>query len=119
MTLRANRLLPLATVTMLVFAIACGTEEDQNTDQQGVGAAPTPTQSGVIEPTPVSFPFPVVELIVGDERYPSAQGSYCWPDAVDGASVISICADMALDWELDERIPVPRGTTPVIDIEFS
>jgi hypothetical protein len=120
MPLRTNRLITLAIIAILVLVLACGTEEDQTTNGDGVASAPTatPTPADVIDDAPVSFPFPVVELVVDGVRYPSAQGGYCWPDAVDGDSIISICADMALDWELDERIAVPHGTSPVIEIDY-
>ena len=119
MTPRPNKLITLATVAMLVLVLACGTEEDQDANQQGVAAVATPTPTGVIEETPISFPFPVVELVVGDMRYPATQGGYCWPDAMDGDVIVTLCADMALDWQLDERTPIPVGVQPVIEIDYS
>ncbi|MCH9032970.1 MAG: hypothetical protein IID42_00520, partial [Planctomycetes bacterium] len=119
MTPRPNKLITLATVAVLVLVLACGTQEDQNANQQDVAAVATPTPTGVIEETPISFPFPVVELVVGDMRYPATQGGYCWPDAMDGDVIVTLCADMALDWQLDERTPIPVGVKPVIEIDYS
>jgi hypothetical protein len=144
MSLPTNKLLTLSIVAILVLVLACGTEEDQRpNDNTGSGMADAPTLNpandnpgtGVTDtptPTPAggdngdngdngedSFPFPVVELIVDGVRYPSAQGGYCWPDSRDGDVIMTLCAAMALDWELDERVPFPIGEDPMIEIDFS
>ena len=95
------------------------TEEDQDANQRGVTASPTapPTTTA-----PETFPFPVVELIVGDFRYAATQGDYCWSDSRMDDTVVSICAAIPAipsDWELDERVPVPRDVNPVVEIDFS
>ena len=116
MTLPTHNFITLGIVAILVLVLACGTEEDQDANQGGVAAPPTP------EPTataPESFPFPVVELIVGDASYPATQGDYCWPDSRMDDTIVSICATLALDWELDERVPVPGDVNPVVEIDFS
>ncbi len=117
MTLPTHNFITVGIVAILVLVLACGTEEDQDANQGGVAAGPTPTPPAT---APESFPFPVVELIVGDARYPSKQGGYCWPDSrMDDTVASHICASMGLDWELDERVPVPTDVNPVVKIDFS
>ena len=116
MTLPTHKFMTLGIVAILVLVVACGTEEDQDANQRDVAAFPTAPPTAT---APETFPFPVVELIVGDVRYAATQGDYCWPySRMDDISV-SICADMALDWKLDERVPVPTDVNPVVEIDFS
>ena len=56
---------------------------------------------------------------MGDVRYAAAQGDYCWPVSRMDDINVSICADMALDWKLDERVPAPTDVNPVVEIDFS
>ena len=79
---------------------------------------PTPTPTPAIVETPIAFPFPVVELVVDGVRYPSAEDGFCWPTGQDGDVIITLCASLALHWDLDERIPIPSGVNPVIEIDF-
>ena len=125
MTPPTRAIIALGLVAVLVVVLACGTDKDQDSDRGDVAAPATPTSTAIVPtriiPTgtaPESFPFPVVELSVGDVRYPAIQGSYCWPDSRVGDTVVAICADMALDWEIDQRVPVPADVNPVIKIDF-
>ena len=76
-------------------------------------ATPTPEATE----TPAALPpLPVISVTHGDTIYEGVEGSYCWPDAREAETVISLCADKIFPTSgFPSTLPVVAGDSVTVE----